>query len=232
MQAVYDYLYVTVEKEANDEIKLKSGVTLFQDTTYSPEKHATICGTVQSIPQKLSNTPLGFEGLVSDIEPIVEVGDKVYFHYNVVRPENRYEVDGKVVYQLHYSQVFCVVREFFSVKLNFEVKTTWYIIPVGSHVLLTPVYPEGVVIEEIDGVPVGVRKIGNIVIEANIQPYQDRAKIAFIGAPLANQKKLPYKSGDVVMLSKYSDFKNTIEGVEYYVVKQIDLLGECLAGTN
>jgi co-chaperonin GroES (HSP10) len=223
MQAVYDYLYVTVEKEANDEISFDSGVKLFIDTSFNPEKHATICGTVYSIPQRLSDQPLGFEGRVSDIEPIVEVGDKVYFHYNTVKPENRYEVDGTVVYRLHYSQVFCVARwRPFIHRENLYIQD---IIPVGSHVLLEPVYPEGVEVEVIDGVPVGVKKIGNIVIESNIQPYQDRGKIAHIGEPLANQSELPYKTGDTVMLSKYSDFRNTIEGVEYYVVKQIDILG-------
>lgn len=229
MQAVYDYLYITVEKEANDEINLDSGVKLFIDTTFNPEKHATICGTVRSIPQKLSKEPLGIgDANVSDIEPIVEVGDKVYFHYNTVRPENRYEVDGESVYKLHYSQVFCVVLPLLTLTCLLRDSPPYKrITPVGSHVLLTPVYPEDVEIEYIDGVSTTVRKAGSLIIQTDIQPYQDRAKIAHIGKPLAGQPSLPYKAGDTVMLSKYSDFKNTIEGVEYYVVKQLDILGLC-----
>jgi co-chaperonin GroES (HSP10) len=226
-----DNLLITVDKEFEDSIKLNSGLKLHLDTSFNPYQHATIKGKVAHVPRKLSNAPVGMgEYKRSDITPEVQEGDTLYFHYNTVQQHNLIEIEGVRYYMLPYEQVFCVVRSVDDKAESHGDDAFWYnkvnkIIPIGSHVLVSPTYPEGVVMEDVAGKQIAVRKVGSIIIEHDIKPYKDRGNIAFIGTPLANQPKLDVKAGDMVMLSGYSDFKNKIEGEEYYVVKQMDILG-------
>jgi len=41
----------------------------------------------------------------------LQVGDKVYFHYLTVDPNNLVEVDGKDYYQVDYFNIFCYKRD-------------------------------------------------------------------------------------------------------------------------
>lgn len=46
------------------------------------------------------------------IEQEVKIGDRVYFHYNQMREENRYKLDdGRKIYKVRYDQIICVVRQ-------------------------------------------------------------------------------------------------------------------------
>lgn len=113
MQAGYNCVIVHIEKLFQDEVELSSGLKLYQDTTYRPEHHTTIFGTVISVPQ-FKNCPGYWD---------IKAGDKLYFNYMVVlQPENRIEQYWSV------DAALCIAR----VRAG-ELK------PLGNYILLRPI---------------------------------------------------------------------------------------------
>lgn len=113
MQAGYNSILVTIEKEFNDSIKTESGIEFYLDPTWEPEQHATICGTVVSIPS-FKRIPGSWD---------IKIGDKLYFNYMVVlQPENRIDHLWSV------DAMLCIAR----VRAG-ELK------PLGNYILLRPI---------------------------------------------------------------------------------------------
>ena len=113
MQAGYNSILVTIEKEFNDSIKTESGIEFYLDPTWEPEQHATICGTVVDIPS-FKRIPGSWD---------IKIGDKLYFNYMVVlQPENRIDHLWSV------DAMLCIAR----VRAG-ELK------PLGNYILLLPI---------------------------------------------------------------------------------------------
>jgi co-chaperonin GroES (HSP10) len=124
MHSVYKIL-VKIEKRFNDEVVTESGIRLYKDTTFKPEENSTIQGEVVSLPAKHDR-----KSYSDDFQFNVQLGDKLYFHYNVVLNwENCLEIDGQEVWMVDYFDAIAVVRD-------------GKIIPVGSYILLEPVLEE------------------------------------------------------------------------------------------
>jgi co-chaperonin GroES (HSP10) len=117
-------IFVQIEKRFQDEIVTESGFRLWKDTSFKPEENSTIVGIVAGIPaMKLNGYPEGF--LFN-----VQVGDKLYFHYNVVlNLENMVEIDGEQYWMVDYFEAIALVR---------DGKT----IPVGEYILVEPIIEE------------------------------------------------------------------------------------------
>ncbi len=113
MQSGYNTVLVHIEKEFNDSIAAPEGMEFYQDTTYRPEHHTTIHGTVVSVPDfKCSGS--------WDLQ----VGDKIYFNYmTVLQPENKLPNNIYIV-----ESALCIAR----VRAG-ELK------PLGNHILLRPI---------------------------------------------------------------------------------------------
>jgi co-chaperonin GroES (HSP10) len=75
-----DKIIVRLESKYNDKIQTESGITLYQDTSYRPEWHTTVQGTVVSVPPKVSKD----DPFNSRIELEVQPGDTLFFSYMVV----------------------------------------------------------------------------------------------------------------------------------------------------
>lgn len=87
----------------------------YVDTTYRPEWHVEQKGVVVSIPEVVDKSKIGME----NIDPILEVGDSVYFDYKIV-DKNRALLDYHF-YAPYYS-IFCRVRD------DIEVIGDWNLI--------------------------------------------------------------------------------------------------------
>lgn len=120
MQPIYK-IFVTIDKRFQEEVVTDSGLTLYKDTSFNPEENSTIVGTVAAIPAKhdLENFP-------EDFQFNVQVGDKLYFHFNITLDEsNCIEIEGKQYWMLDYFDAIALVRDS---KIH----------PVGSYLLVEP----------------------------------------------------------------------------------------------
>ena len=75
-----DKIIVTIDSKFRDRIQTESGVELYQDTSYRPEWHTTVQGTVVSVPPKVSQD----DPFNSRIELEVQPGDTLFFSYMVI----------------------------------------------------------------------------------------------------------------------------------------------------
>jgi co-chaperonin GroES (HSP10) len=118
MQPIYK-IFVRIEKRFQDELVTESGLHLYYDSSYKPEENSTIVGEVVGIPAKHDK-----ENYSDDFQFNVQVGDKLYFHYNVVmREENCIDKD---IWMVDYFDAIALVRD-------------TKIVPVGSYVLIEPI---------------------------------------------------------------------------------------------
>lgn len=122
-QTLNNYILVKLDPE-NTSIKLKSGFQLYIDTSFDPEKHQVVTGTVYGIPSHLEYTGEANKGLpwLTDME--VKLGDKVVVYYlaivNALKPEQqRYFFEGGDKYVLiTYNNIFTVFGDGFVRPIN------------------------------------------------------------------------------------------------------------------
>ena len=197
---------VVVEVGASMDDTVQFGnLKLHIDPEFNPTQYARIYGRVIAVPEGKAYNEESFE-----IEKEVQVGDLIYFHYLTTSDETNC-IYGNY-YKVPYYWIFCVVR-------------SGNILPIGSWTLC-----ETVVEEDFNQVEVGGRKIeaitsaSGLVIGINKKPSTKFARLSHIGRPLVGTDELKIGKGALVILNKNSNFKNTIEGKEYYTVRQGDIL--------
>jgi co-chaperonin GroES (HSP10) len=205
MQTINDYLLVKVESELVE--TNESG--LYMPDGFVPNgvpKTKQTKGVVVALPKRMYEC--------SHIAPELEVGDKVYFHYNSIGQDSRVlvEYSAPLTYSISYSMIFCAVRN-------------GNIIPIGGRVLCEKYYDPDVVWENVNGavIPVKMNKIG-IITEINVKHSPFKAILRHIGTPPLGQAKPDVKEGDIVYYEKDADFENVIEGKEYLVMMQENLI--------
>lgn len=153
---------------------------------------------------------------LADIVPEVQVGDKIYFHYNTVHEENRIRTeDGRKIYKVRYDQIFCSVRN-------------GQIIPIGGWVLMEPAWDEETQEIQLQGQEKVRGKVSasGLVTELHDKPKPLEGIIANIGTQLKGDPELGVKNGDRVFFLPLSEFKNKIEGKEYYIMRQKDIIAK------
>jgi co-chaperonin GroES (HSP10) len=197
---------VVVEVGASMDDTVQFGnLKLHIDPEFNPTQYARIYGRVIAVPEGKAYNEESFE-----IEKEVQVGDLIYFHYLTTSDETNC-IYGNY-YKVPYYWIFCVVR-------------SGNILPIGSWTLC-----ETVVEEDFNTVEVGGQKIeaitsaSGLVIGINKKPSTKFARLSHIGRPLVGTDELKISQGALVILNKNSNFKNTIEGKEYYTVRQGDIL--------
>jgi co-chaperonin GroES (HSP10) len=179
-------------------------LTLYVDPLFKKGQHKITCGEVVAVP----------DGVLPwcRIIPEVQVGDKIYFHYNALR-EDSVIPDLEGIWVIEYDFVFCVVRD-------------GKIIPIGGKVFASPLYDDGVQDIEVNGT-VTKGKISEktgLITEINSKHSLKKARLAHIGTPLRGDVPVAIKVGDVFYYISNADFRNTIEGTEYFVMNQEDIL--------
>lgn len=264
IKPISDYVFFTISKEYEDELKLKNGLVLQVATQADIGRFTRIYGEVIAVPGKLTGEILfqketglpepkaaytgemveelvkygyrltGFEYectpyereyyKLKDIAQDIEAGDRLYFHYNTIDEENKYTLaDGTKIYKVRYDQIICIVK-------------AGVIIPIGSHVLVSMVWDDDVVDIDLDNFkipghsPVSAVK-GKISASGLIEELHDKPKhlegiVKHIGKALKGEPVLAVVPGDTIIFLPESDWINVIEGKEYFVMKQRDLIAK------
>lgn len=192
---IANHVLVEVDKQFKDTLETETGFSLYIDTTWKPAQYVRIFGTVLSIPMRGTNRYSVENG---KIEPEVQVGDKIYFHYNVLMNKENYLEDNK--WFIPYYHIFCAVRD-------------KKILMIGGWVLVKPIIEK----KEKEGrffIPEfsKKKKINNFGI------------LKHIGTPMKDQPALDIEEGTYVYFSEMDCFENEIEGEIYYCMQQEDLL--------
>lgn len=135
------------------------------------------------------------------IKQELQSGDLVYFNYLTVQEDNLV-TDERNVYLVDLEECFCYVR-------------SGEITAVANHVLIEPDMIE----EKMGSIYVGVPK-----------KSEEEGYVRHISAPLKDKEELGLVIGDKVRFHERNAFLNKIEGNEYYVMRQDDLLGKVING--
>jgi hypothetical protein len=118
-------IIVKIERKYYDQIKFRSGIVLYKDTSAHPEDNACIEGTVISVPRSIICRP-DYDGYVCDIEP----GCKILMRYDVIysytnQPDrdtpvykNLLYYEGQEYWQVDIQQIFAVVADIATRMLN------------------------------------------------------------------------------------------------------------------
>lgn len=224
MRTPKNIVLIELEKESENEYVFSNGHKIhliveemaYKDGSYNPNNYTRIYGDALVVPDALTkdSDPVCFFNddtkYANSIVPEVEAGDRIYFYYNTISEYNLLPYEGKLYYRVPYTQIICAVRK-------------GQIIPVGGHILLTPYYGEGIVEENIDGHKVYGKMIGALFFPIG-KPENQRGKVTHIGTPLIGHEK-NMDADDIVFFPRDYDVLNNIEGVEYYTMRQHEVLG-------
>jgi co-chaperonin GroES (HSP10) len=202
MKATHGSILIKATGVYNHFVKHGS-LTLYVDPLFKPGQRRVIHGIVESIPDGVPE--------YMDLVPEVQVSDKLYFHYNALDPDNLIP-DSDGVFSILYDMVLCSVRD-------------GKIIPLAGKIFCSKVYDDDVVDLKIEGEIKKCRVSGaGIITEINCKYSEKIARLEHIGTPRPGRKIPTVKVGDKVVYIKDGDFINHIEGQEYFVMNQEDIL--------
>ena len=207
-QSPVNTVIVEVE-EALDSTYKHGSLEVHIDPLFNPTHYARIYGKVVAVPEGKCYNDEGIE-----VEKEVQVGDKIYFHYLTTNNEDNC-IYGNY-YKVPYCWIFCRVVD------N-------SILPVGGWTLCSEIVLEE---DEFETIEVEGRKISGIMSQSGLvtsvykKPSIKYATLQYIGKPLKDFGELGINSGDRVVLANNSNFKNKIEGIDYFTVRQSDILGK------
>jgi len=190
-----DYIFFQVDRVIADSIQGENGLSLVLITGGEPGSdlhHVREYGEVVATP-KLLSTHL-------DTTMDVQIGDKIYFHFHTVSDENRIELEGEIYYKVHYSQVYCAIRDNRLIMLN-------------DYLLATPK------MESEDD----IKTPGGIYLKMEPEPIPLRAIVAHIPAGPGFDE---IQVGDEIYYNSHSDVPISIEGKSYYRMRQQDVLAK------
>lgn len=178
-------------------------LTLYVDPLFKPGQRKIITGDVAFVCENMRDG--------CRIVNEVKAGDKVYFHYNSLSEDNM--VPGHPgLWVVEYDSVFCSVR-------NGDI------IMIGSRVLAEPVYDDDIIEIEVDGFKHKAKITPSGLVKQLDPGYNlNKARMSHIGSPLIGDPEVPVKPGDIFYYIKNADFKNNIEGKEYFVMMQDEIL--------
>jgi hypothetical protein len=118
-----NFVMIKLDKE-NTSIKLKDGFELYVDTTFEPEKHATVTGIVQGLPSRLEYSGKPNIGMAWKTDMELRFGDHVIMYYlsvvNALKKEHRrYVLQGEDRYVfIPYENIYAVYGEGFIKPIN------------------------------------------------------------------------------------------------------------------
>jgi len=196
-----DYVFIKLDPE-NKSIRLRNGCELFVDTTYEPEKHATVEGEVWGLPSHLSYTGTPNKGMPWKTRMELRYGDKVIIYYlavvNALKKENsRYIIEGKDRYIfVPYQNIYAVIRE-------------GKVIPVNGYVLFEQVEDPSITRDRERMKALGLELV---TLNTRTNTHVIYGKIKYTGEPNQeyvdenySDEGVDVKEGDVVVMRKISD---------------------------
>lgn len=242
MKSFQNFLIFKTDLLFEDHVKYKGvgGRELSLDSSFDPARHCRIYGEVVSLPMRLSpNIPISQEHkgtpsfheqspyrykYLSDVEMEIKIGDRVYFHFNTIKPHNIVRVDGvhpdRIWFiKVRYEQVICAVRD-------------GKIIMTGGHTLIDPDFEswKDISIPTYSDLK---DKDGNYILKPESQWLVKKSApgyayltgfVSAVGSPLKGDT-CEVKVGQKIWYHRNADWMVKIEGREYFVIKQRHLIG-------
>jgi hypothetical protein len=244
--AFLNFLVFKTDRLSNDDSKFKGadGKGIVLDTSWDPKIHVRTYGEVVSVPPHLSHVFISqkHRGLpsyesfspfeykyISDISPDIQVGDRIYFHFNTLVDKNliKYQFEnGKKVYyfKVRYDQVICAVRD-------------GQIIPTSSYTLIEPDMEtwEDIQIPTYSNLvgPDGKKKLKPkdqwLVTKAAPESKYLLGYVRHIGNPLKGTT-CDLVTGDRIIYRRQANWTNKIEGKDYFAILQKHIIGKFVDG--
>lgn len=241
LEPYVDFVLFKTDVLFNDKVKFKgvNGQELVIETSFDPQRHVRIYGEVVAVPERLRHIPIEQEhkGLPSpvdqvrfnykfldDIEMEVQVGDRIYFHFNTIRQENFVNIEGTHpnrtwTIKVRYDMILCVVRK-------------GEIIPIGGYALIRPDWetwedisiPTPSEIKGVDGKPLMKPKDQWLVTKSAPGYKFLQGYVEHIGKPLKGNK-CEVRVGQKIWYHRNADWMVNIEGKDYFVIKQKYIIG-------
>lgn len=196
-----NYVMIRLDAE-NTSIKLKNGFELYIDTTFEPEKHSTVTGTVVGLPSKLRYTGKGNNGMPWLCDMELKFGDKVIIYYLSIinalsKDSRRYVLEGEDKYVwVPYSSIYC------------KYGGGW-ITPINGYCLIEPCEDPFVTAQKERYAKLGIELI---TLNARANTAVCFGKVKYMGVPNKEycdegqtDEGVGVKEGDTVVLKRVSD---------------------------
>lgn len=242
MQAYRNYIIFKTDTLFNEKTSFKGvgGREIVMRPDFNPQMHARIYGEVISVPPILSKMMIMqiHRGLpsyheyspyyyryISDIAPEIQVGDRIYFHFNTIMNMNNLmreegEGDNRIWYfRVRYDQVICAVRD-------------GKIIMIGGYALIDPDYetwkeilvPTYTNLKDRFGKP--IPKPESQWIQKKVEPGYKylRGYVRHVGTPMKGDK-LEIQPGQCIYYRKNADWLVPVEGSKYFAIRQANIIG-------
>lgn len=181
----------------------KGDLTLYVDPMFKRGVGKTKVAEVVGVPENMHSW--------NRTVPEVNVGDRVYLHHNALEEFNMVP-DSEGLWVIEYEEVLCAVRD-------------GNIIPINGRILAEPIFDDDIV--EIDYMG-SSRKVKmtptGLVKELDPTHNLAKARLAYIGTPQIGQTKVPINEGEIFYYILNADYKNNIEGKEYFVMFQDEII--------
>ena len=112
MRIIQDNFLLDIDANAGANLAIlgENGVHLVIDKKFDPYRHSTRFGIVAECPSRFSPPSIDSE--------MIKKGDEVIFHHFVAQPKNQWYIDGKELYQAHFTQIFARVNEGYLQPIN------------------------------------------------------------------------------------------------------------------
>jgi co-chaperonin GroES (HSP10) len=212
MKATRNLLIVEIEKQYEDTLQYGS-LKLHIDAGFNPTFNLRTFGTVIALPEG----KIAEEGSDNEIDPIVQVGDKVYFHYLAV-DDNRHLISStkeKQIRRVFYHWIFAIVRDGEVIPCSGWVLGLPYIDGKGEEITMeTESGTQTVKVEYSDA---------GVITKVNMEKSIQKVVVDKVSEYIGQESNL--KKGDICF-SKHKNmlnFENEIEGVKYYCFKEDDV---------
>ncbi len=246
MMSYQNYVIFKTDQMFNDKVSFKGadGKELVIDPSFDPQKHIRTYGEVVSLPlhltkrpimQEHQGTPAPTDGspfeyrYLSDVKQELQVGDRIYFHFNTITMRNCVKEEGTHpnrtwYFKVSYDQIICAVRD-------------GNIIPIASYALVLPDYetwddilhPTYTNLKDAEGKFIPKPKDQWIQIKVKPEYHFLTAHVKYVGSGLANDK-VEIEAGQKVWYRRNADWINMIEGVEYFAIRQRHIIGKEVDG--
>lgn len=175
-----DYYIIHLPKTHNDTIKTKGGMELFIDPEWNPHHHRILTAKLVATPKK---------------EKVLELGDIVHFHPNVVNNDG-FNLGGGY-YAIPYNEELSMVIAKENEGEEFTPLFNYLFVKKDDEV---KVEKSGIVVGDV------VKDVGEVVFMSDLV-----------------RKDLNLKIGDKVSYRKLRNFKVTVNGEEYIRLRKSDV---------
>jgi len=223
-QTLNNLVMIKLDKE-NDTVK-----GLFVDTSYEPERHTTVTGTIWGLPNHLQYTGKANLNMPWDTPLEAKIGDGVIMYYlsvvNALKPkESRYILeDGERFVLIPYQFLYAIIRD-------------EKIIPINGYVLIQPVENPSITRERERMKALGMELIVGDKRNSNEVIY---GRVKYLGTPNrryvdenASDEGVDIAVGDVVVIRKTNDIplqydlhQKINQGVKLFRVQRRNLLAK------